>query len=224
MLFPKAQICPGLVAASLVTLSLGAAPTARAEEDTNVFNSMLGVVGMQFDKDEQGIDYRARAPLVLPPKMDLPKPVDKENRRTTAWPTDPDVVERRRKAADSHQPAPQPTLTARAELSPQELARGRSDVAASDGQSPSDCQATSGAPICLYTPWNALKNVFSGNSDTLVAGPPPPRKYLTEPPSAYRVPTKTVKLVNDAPKVVPDAADAGAYARASQQHKFSVDQ
>jgi len=223
MLFSKALICRRLAAAGLLIMPLSIGPEASAAEDTNTFNSVLGFIGLQFDKEAEGIDYRARAPLVLPPKMDLPKPVAKEGRRSAEWPTDPDVAERRRKAADSHQPAPQVTWNSRPELSQQELARGRSDAAPTEAPAPGGCQASAGTPTCLYTPWDTLKNAVGlGGNDTIAAGPPPPRKYLTEPPADYRVPTKTTKLAKEAPKAEPDPADAGAYIR-DQRHKTSVD-
>jgi len=105
---PRWPAAAGLLVAAGLFLagSMGASP-AKAEEDTNMFNSMLGFFGMQFDKEQDSIDYRARAPIVVPPHMDLPQP--KEAARGQAWPTDPDIAERRRAALDSRRPAPQLT-------------------------------------------------------------------------------------------------------------------
>jgi hypothetical protein len=91
----KTRICaaaPALqLSAAAITFAalLGASP-ARAQapqEDTNPLNSVLGFVGMQFDKDKEDIDYRARAPIVVPPRLDLPKP--KQVARNADWPKDP---------------------------------------------------------------------------------------------------------------------------------------
>ncbi len=63
----RARASPRIFAAAAL---IGAAP-ARAQapqEDTNPLNSVLGFVGMQFDKEKEDIDYRARAPLVVPPQ------------------------------------------------------------------------------------------------------------------------------------------------------------
>lgn len=206
-------------AAGLVTAGLSGAPSAMAQEDTNMFNSVLGFVGMQFDKDRESIDYRARAPIVVPPRLDLPQP--KEAARNPAWPNDPDIAERRHAAANAQRPAPQLTPNARAELSPDELQRGRGALP-TEGP-PSECQAGAGTPICLHAPWKALQSALgSGQPDVVQPGVEPPRKYLTEPPPGYRKPTGTVKATMETPKEQPDAADPRAYIR-SQQHKTAVD-
>ncbi|WP_026608199.1 hypothetical protein [Methylocapsa acidiphila] len=209
--------------AVLILAALAGVSPAKAQEDTNTFNSMLGFFGMQFDKEQDSIDYRARAPIVVPPKLDLPPP--KEAVRSAAWPTDPDVAERRRAAIDSRRPAPQLTPNARAELSQAELQHGVSANKALPSEGPaSECQASSGTPICLYAPWKSLQNTLAGTQgdDQPQLGEEPERRYLTEPPPGYRKATATAKATIEAPREQPDAADPKAYIR-SQQHKFSVD-
>ncbi len=211
-----------LAVAALVLAAPLSISSVKAQEDTNMFNSMLGFFGMQFDKEKESIDYRARAPIVVPPRMDLPEP--KESARSAAWPTDPDVAERRRAALDSRRPAPQLTPNARAELSQTELQKGVAGNKALPSEGPpSECEASSGTPICLYAPWKALQNAVAGTQpDAVQPGVEPDRRYLTEPPPGYRKATATAKVTMDAPKDQPDPADPGAYIR-SQQHKTSVD-
>ena len=205
-------------AALLSVAGFSFASPAFAVEDTNMFNSVLGFVGMQFDKERDAIDYRARAPVVVPPRTDLPPP--KVAVRGEAWPRDPDIATERRAALDSRRPAPQVTPNSRVEMSQTELQRGRGPLPA-DGP-PDECQAGAGTPLCLYTPWNVLKSVVTGfQSDTVLPGPEPPRKYLTEPPAGYRQATAVAKATIEAPKDQPDAADPGAYIR-SQRPKTSV--
>ncbi len=223
----KMRLCApalGYGAIFLVAVLLDAAP-ARAQapqEDTNPLNSVLGFVGMQFDKDKEEIDYRARPPLVVPPKLDLPQP--KVAARDPNWPKDPDIEERRHAAAAAQRPAPQITPNTRVEMSSQELA-SKSSEAPKDGPS-DDCQMGAGTPICLYTPWQILKSVTGlGGSkpDAVQVGDEEPdRTYLTEPPSGYRKPTASATATADMPKDAPDAADAQAYVR-SQAHKTSAD-
>ena len=86
------------VAALLYVAAFAGAAPARAQEDTNMFNSVLGFVGMQFDKEQDTIDYRARPPIVVPPKTDLPPP--KVAVRDPSWPKDPDVIAERRAALE----------------------------------------------------------------------------------------------------------------------------
>lgn len=226
MVFGKAQprrAAALLVAAGLASTGFLAASPAKAQEDTNAFNSMLGFFGMQFDKEDERIDYHARAPIVVPPKMDLPKP--KEASRGQDWPTDPDVAERRRAALDSRRLAPQPTPNTRAELSQAELQRGvgGNHSLPTEGP-PSECQASAGTPICLYAPWKALQNAFAGaQPDAVQPGVEPDRKYLTEPPPGYRKASATAKATIEVPKDQTDPGDAAGYIRDQQRHKVSVD-
>ncbi|MGB6176854.1 MAG: hypothetical protein WBF43_11095 [Methylocella sp.] len=207
------------VAAFLSLAGFSGATPARAEEDTNMFNSVLGFVGMQFNKEQDSIDYRARPPIVVPPQTDLPPP--KEAVRGPAWPKDPDVAAERRAALDSRRPAPQLTPNSRGEMSQTELRQGRGPLP-SDGP-PDECGAGVGTPLCLSTPWKFLKSVVTGfHSDTVQPGPEPPRKYLTEPPPGYRQATGVTKATIEAPKDQPDAADPGAFIR-SQGSKTPVD-
>jgi hypothetical protein len=225
MVFDKAGACRKPLAAATATIILASAwslTPARAFEDTNTFNSVLGFVGLQFDKEDDSIDYRARPPIVVPPKMDLPQPVSKQARRGADWPVDPDVAAKTRAAADSRRPAPQITPNTRAELSPQELAAGRTDAPPAQ-KAQEGCPAGAGTPICIYTPWAVLNHVFSKDTEVAQAGEAAPRKYLTEPPNGYRDVTRATKVTADKVKQEPDAGDAAAYSRNSQRHKSSVD-
>jgi hypothetical protein len=204
---------------------MGASP-ARAQapqEDTNPVNSVLGFFGMQFDKDKEDIDDRARPPLVVPPRLDLPAP--KQVAHNPDWPKDADVEERRHAAAAAQRPAPQITPNTRVEMSANELQSTRGDLP-KEGP-PDECQVSAGTPICLYTPWQILQSVTGlggGKPNSVEVGDAEPgRTYLTEPPSGYRKPTGTATATIEAPKEAPDAADTQAYVR-SQQHKVSVDQ
>ena len=83
---------------------LSAAPALAADDgQEGLFDSILGIVGVG-DKKAPEIDYRDRAPLVLPPKMALRQPLPSGAQRPAAWPNDPDVARRAREAA------PQPVL------------------------------------------------------------------------------------------------------------------
>jgi hypothetical protein len=204
----------GLFALASIGLLSAPAP-ARCQEDTNTFNSMLGFFGLQFDKEEEAIDYHARPPLVVPPdRQTLPEP--KEASHAPNWPKDPDAAERRRAALDSKRPAPIPSPNSRVELSPQELEGGQGG---SVNTKPADeCQATSGTWSCIYAPWKLLETAFGGGkSDKVEPGVEPPRRYLTEPPLGYRSATKSMDATSEAPAVQPDAADAGAYIRSQRQ-------
>src|SRR5262245_31842422 len=57
--------------------------------DTKILRNVLKSLGLR--RDEAGIDYRERSPLVVPPNRSLPKPEDANAERGAAWPVDPDV-------------------------------------------------------------------------------------------------------------------------------------
>jgi hypothetical protein len=180
----------------LVSVVNGATP-AWAEEGTNTVNSVLGFFGMRFDKDDTSIDYHARPPLVVPPRLDLPQP--KAAARDPSWPKDPDVAAERRAALQAQRPVPQIAPSSGGENGQVELQQHKSALP-SDGP-PDECQAGSGPALCLSTPWKALSSIVTGlHSDTAPTGPEPARKFLTEPPPGYRQATGAAKAAAEAPK------------------------
>lgn len=218
-------LCFAAFIAVAVLIAVSPARAQAPQEDTNPLNSVLGFVGMQFDKEDAPIAYRARAPLVVPPKLDLPPP--KQVAHGADWPKDPTIEAQAHEAAASQRPAPQVTPNTRVEMSANELQRQRDDAPVPHrGAASSDCQASAGTPSCVYAPWDVLKSMTGlggAKAPEVRAGDPePPRDYLTDPPPGYRAPTATVSASQDIPKEQPDAADAQAYVR-SQQHKTSVD-
>ena len=223
MMIPGIVPGRGLVsAAALAALVSGAVLSfgspARAQEN-NMLNSMLGVFGMQSNNDRDSIDYHARAPIVVPPRTDLPPP--KEATRDPAWPNDPDIAQERRAALDSRTPARKSTASTGA--SQTDADQGRSSMP-SDGP-PDDCQG-GGLGICLNAPLKAVKSIMTGfnSSDTVQPGVEPERRYLTEPPPGYRKATAVAKATADSPKKdnKPEDTDAAKYIR-SPQPKLPVD-
>ena len=213
------------VSATALLLSVSVLATtvpARAGDDgsDSLLNTVLGFVGIDQEKGRDTIDYRERAPLVLPPKYELPAP-SRGADRNGQWPNDPDVAARRRAASDARRPAPQQGLSNSGLLSQQELRAGRGGRA--DANTQSDCMPGSNNPACLYTPWEQLKAKKEAESDVVVSGQEPGRNYLTEPPSGYRKPTKTVKATQAAPGPQDDPADAKAYIRNERSRRTVAD-
>lgn len=82
---------------------LVAASPAWAEEG-EAMKSLLGSIGI-IPKEKEPIIYNERAPLVLPPKMDLPAPAPRNAAEANGnWPKDPDVAARRKAAAEAKTP------------------------------------------------------------------------------------------------------------------------
>src|ERR1700757_2713203 len=83
-------------------MAAGAARAGDDDEDDKTFEEKIieGIMkGMgATNMENSSIDYRERSPLVVPPKLDLPRPASAAAEKPVPnWPTDPD--EKRRKAA-----------------------------------------------------------------------------------------------------------------------------
>jgi hypothetical protein len=87
-------------------LTFATALPAAAQEEGEAVKSILGSMGI-IPKDPPRIDYRERAPLVVPPQLNLPPPADPNAVEAHAsWPRDPDVVAARREAEEAAKPYP----------------------------------------------------------------------------------------------------------------------
>ena len=97
------------VAIGAAALVVAGASGAAAQEGV-LAKSLLGAIGI-IPKSRPPIEYRERAPLVLPPKIQLrapANPADLEARGN--WPKDPDMAAARREAFEANAPE---TLTQR---------------------------------------------------------------------------------------------------------------
>jgi hypothetical protein len=95
---------------AFVRLAIGAGvlvlvgATGAVAQEGVVVKSLLGAVGI-LPKDRPPIQYNERAPLVLPPKLDLrppASPTDLEARGN--WPRDPDVAAARKDSFEARAP------------------------------------------------------------------------------------------------------------------------
>ena len=81
---------------------LAAGGAAQAEEGV-AFKNLMGTIGI-IPAEKDPIRYRERAPLVLPPKAELPAPAASYASSNPQWPNDPDVAARRRRADEARSP------------------------------------------------------------------------------------------------------------------------
>ncbi len=122
-----ARLISGLALALAVAASALPTPAAALDDDGkgSVLGSVKGLLnfgfGLETQEPEAEIDYRQRAPLVLPPRSGLPQP-RAQTEKLAAWPQDPDVVRRREAAERAKTPR---GLYKRDELSKHELMSGR---------------------------------------------------------------------------------------------------
>jgi hypothetical protein len=158
---------------------------SRAEEGVAI-KSLLGSMGI-IAPDKDPIPYRERAPLVMPPKMDLPAPAapGAAHAANPQWPNDPDVVAKRRKEADARAPVTQ-SETRRmsgnnATLSNEELRAGRRA-----GAGLPDGPTHRGERDGVWVSPDALRS--QGRSQEAQATPDdaPTRRVLSDPPTDLR--------------------------------------
>lgn len=202
-------------AISTFALALGlAASPALALDDgkDNMFDSLSSLFGMGQDKKAPDIDYRERAPLVLPPKMQLREPGTKAAARDANWPQDPDVLRRRKEAEEAKLPKVFYSDKNDMQSRKQDLMGGRATAQpvlpnniGADG-----CRYSSDG-TCLWVNPDVLRStgIKKDEKAPLTVGEEPARNWLTEPPKGYR---KATQASGTGPRrVVQDIDEANPY-------------
>lgn len=188
------------------TIALVAGTAAKAEEGV-AFKDLLGQMGV-IPKEKDPIRYRERAPLVLPPKMDLPAPAASETMASAhpEWPNDPDVSARKRRAADQRKPVTESDVRRMSERNPtltiDEIRQGRSQTAeaATPGQYMSD-------RVQILNPDELRRG--AKKDDDASANNAVVRRTLTDPPNAFRERTRVGQNNSaSAPRIDQQQADA----------------
>src|SRR5262245_63234110 len=88
-----------LVAAAIVNSAPVRAADNEPSWDEKMMRGIMDGLGLKRD-GEEGINYRERAPLVIPSRRDLAPPEQSEAAANNpAWPKDPDVERRKTEAA-----------------------------------------------------------------------------------------------------------------------------
>lgn len=158
---------------------LVAASPALAEEG-EAMKSLLGSIGI-IPKEKEPIIYNERAPLVLPPKMDLPAPAPSNGAEANAnWPKDPDVAARRKAAREAKTPYTQTELYKLSDgrrLSIEEIRAGRDPNSRDSLPQPSGGWRTENSRM---TP-DELRS-FSTEKKAELSGDGLERRYLSDPP------------------------------------------
>ena len=190
--------------AGLLALALVAGPGrawAQDDEDepldTRLFRSFMKEMG--FKRGEDGIEYRERAPLVVPPTRSLPPPqTEGPAASNPAWPKDPDVARRKQASA-----AEKARLYSSAEeqarvLRPDELKpKGQASAGTGSGSatgpsgneamrplSPSELQGTATKHW-----WDFFSSVGPSRPESAPFKGEPPRTTMTAPPPGYQTPS-----------------------------------
>ena len=209
MTFRRTAIGRVAAAGGLLFGLCAATVPARAADDgyQNVFSSVLTAVGVLSPSKSPDIEYRERAPLVVPPKSALAAPVE-EKPLPASWPKDPDVAKRRKADAAARVPGESHFFKLNdGVLSKDELMKGRVD-----GPEPESADVTCGSfghndrnclllsPDELHRQSDAYEAANPDRKSEVTAGVEPERDYLTQPPKGYMKATKTVKATAEAPE------------------------
>lgn len=192
---------------ALMVASLAYTP-AKAQEG-GMFTALFDSLGWGTPKPE--IDYRERAPLVVPPKRELVSPQERAASRNTQWPNDPDVERRKRELNEARLPVP--TYQERPELPAREMQAGRK-AGAGVGHTAQGILNDNHRDLMIIHP-DVLRSTGIKKDEVLAVGEEPPRRYLTDPPTGYRRASESVKVQRDVEQL-PDGADARAYQRAER--------
>ena len=187
------------------------AGSARAEDpddediplDSRLWRQFMKDLGLRRDGDAM-IDYRERAPLVVPPSRDLPPPRDEAEvaAKTTAWPKDPDVARRKQElAAEKAKLKGNMSVEEQMRaLRPDELDKpgaGRGEKKSADAKGAGQSAEDTSRPLMPSDLGTKTEKIFGSIWSSFTPAKPesapftgePQRETMTAPPSGYQTPS-----------------------------------
>ncbi len=200
-------------AAAAVALALAlawSAGSARAEDanddenvplDTKLFRQFMKDLGLSRSGDGL-IEYRERAPLVVPPSRELPPPRDEAEvaTKTPAWPKDPDVARRKQELA-AEKAKLKGNLSVEEQmraLRPDELDKpGAGEKKSADAKGAGKSPEDTSRPLMPSDLGTKTEKIFGSIWSSFTPAKPesapftgePPREAMTAPPSGYQTPS-----------------------------------
>jgi hypothetical protein len=199
-------------AAAAVALAVAlawSAGSARAEDanddenvplDTKLFRQFMKDLGLSRSGDGL-IEYRERAPLVVPPSRELPPPRDEADvSKTPAWPKDPDVARRKQDLA-AEKAKLKGNLSVEEQmraLRPDELDKpGAGEKKSADAKGASKSAEDTSRPLMPSDLGTKTEKIFGSIWSSFTPAKPesapftgePPREAMTAPPSGYQTPS-----------------------------------
>jgi hypothetical protein len=197
-------------AAAAVALAVALAwssGSARAEDDdenvpldTKLFRRFMKDLGLSRSGDGM-IEYRERAPLVVPPTRELPPPRDEADvSKTPAWPKDPDVARRKQDlAAEKAKLKGNLSVEEQARaLRPDELDKpGPGEKKSADAKGAGKSAEDTSRPLMPSDLSTKTEKIFGSVWSSFTPAKPesapftgePPREAMTAPPSGYQTPS-----------------------------------
>ncbi len=174
LLIGAGLLIPGMLTSGVLMSSPAAA------QDAGIF----GLIGLGSGDDKDPIQYLERPPLVVPKSKELPPPAE-FNAKQAAWPRDPDLLAKKRRARE-RVAALKETNGAEETLKfiQKENAKKQRKAAAGLGRDEGlKCTLLGG---CVE-PDRPNKGVQPEYVDPVLASGEPRRQYLTDPPTGLRV-------------------------------------
>ena len=167
--------------------------------DTKIFRQFMKDIGLQ--RDGAPVDFRERAPLVVPPTRDLPPPRDEADvAKTPAWPKDPDVARRKQELA-AEKAKLKGNLSVEEQmrvLRPDELDKpGRGEKKSADAKGAGQSAEDTSRPLMPSDLGTKTEKIFGSIWSSFTPAKPeqapftgePPREAMTAPPSGYQTPS-----------------------------------
>ena len=215
---PSRRVARLAAAAFTAMLVQGVATRAHAQSFLTDITSSLGLTSTEAPD----IEYRERAPLVIPPAMTMRAPqASIDERQAKNWPQDPDILDRKRRAADRDAPVSivgntkVDTTTSRlgGVVRPDEQhAQGRmpgGEVPRAPGESnywaggttPANTRDSNNGYWIPPSELSKQGGPLEQKQVRLAPGVEPERRYLTEPPKGARLPSDkaAIKATRDGP-------------------------
>lgn len=187
----RVALAATLAIAFIVTMGLGDITVRAADDDENAlpdqrfFQGVMKGLGLRRDGD--GIEYRERSPLVLPPSRELPPPETEASARPPAsWPKDPDVEYTKKVKAARARPNINPEQQGPLKPSEYSVAGAPSRSSLPDGKP--DIFGRPMSPAELGTQ-GIFKPLWGNKEEYSTFTSEPARSSLTEPPPGYRTPS-----------------------------------
>ena len=200
----------------LATVPASAGDDDSTPIDTKILRGFMEGLGLQ--RDGEGINYRERPPLVIPPNSSLPPPAkaDAALANDPNWPKDPDVQRAKKEAAQQRAVSANPDQMIQTEanpLRPDQLnppSQSRRVRRVDDGYRPS---ANGSGDRLSPSQLDGNKKGLFGN--LFEKDPPemttftgePPRVSLTDPPSGYQTPSPDQPYGKNSPDAAPKPYD-----------------
>lgn len=191
---PFKLLCGALALGAVVAGPLAPRPAAAQSDEftPTPWDSAMELFGLKEEKPKPEIDYRERAPLVVPPAAaaeQLPSPQQQAHQSNPNWPKDPDVARRRREAEASNAPVTRDDPGR--PLMPSELSKGRKKILGVINQpntgSPGDSTRDVVSPSELgFSGW--ASGLGFGQEKPLSFNGEPERETLLQPPAGYQTP------------------------------------